>query len=145
MIPLILVCFMVLLSIGCTGTDETAKNQNDQYQTTKPIEFAENTYPVPPPDIQVEAQMEKDPIDQSITITFAGGTGQNLVQKAWVIVTRSDKTQSQVELKPNKMAEVTVPGTKETDHVIVFAQYYNGNIYTIGEGDLKTKDRMSRI
>jgi len=124
----------ILFSIlaGCTGTEKSAFS-------------TEGTYPTPPPDLRLEAQMEKNPIDQSINVIFSGGEGQHLVGRIWVVVTRSDGETFDVELGTDKMSEVSIPGTRGSDHVTVLAQYYNGNIYTIAEGDLKTKERMDRV
>lgn len=132
MLSLVIAGILFLFLAGCTGTE-------------KPAFSTEGTYPAPPSDIRVEAQMEKNPIDQSISVIFSGGEGQHLVDTIRVVVTHSDGERFDVELNTDKMSEVSIPGTKGSDHVTVLAQYYNGNIYTIAEGDLKTNVRMDRV
>ncbi|MBN1167553.1 MAG: hypothetical protein JXA44_10555, partial [Methanospirillaceae archaeon] len=135
---------LLILSSGCTGPDtDQYQGQNLQSDTSSAV--SEESVSFPPPDKRIDVQIEKNPIDQSITITFMGGQEQHLVKEVRVFVTRSDGTTSEIGLKPNKLAEVSVPGTRGTDRVVVRAIFYDGTLYTIAEEDVKTKERMNRV
>ncbi len=135
---------LLILSSGCTGPD-TAQSPWENLQSDTSSPESEESVSFPPPDKMIEVQIEKNPIDQSITVTFMGGEGQHLVREVRVFVTRSDGTTSEIGLKPDKLAEVIIPGTRGSDQVVVRAIFYDGTLYTIAQEDVKTKERMNRI
>ncbi len=123
---------VMLLSAGCTGINGFGSEEQDSRN-------------LPPPQKMVEVQIEKDPIDQFITITFAGGEGQHLVHRIWAEVKRSDGIRSEADLKPDKLAYITIPGTRGSDTVVVKVLYSDGTQYIIADEDIKIKERMSRL
>ena len=87
---------------------------------------------VPPPNLLVYFQAERDPITGLVTVTFTGGAGQNGVSDASIRLTRSDGQVLTQILKPRQIGSfTTLQGTLMTDHIEVTANYYNGQKYRI--------------
>ena len=84
---------------------------------------------------------EKDPIYNTLDVTFAGGNGQVQVKDVEVIFTGSDGKTETKKLKPVKGEVVTFQGTKGTDKVVVYVDYYNGNRYRIIDQQVDTRTR----
>lgn len=85
----------------------------------------------PPPNISVAVQIEKDPIYNTILALFVGGNGQSVTKYCIVRVTRSDGSVISGQLQPEKLAEVRIPGSSDSDRVEVFVVYYSGKVYKI--------------
>lgn len=97
---------------------------------------------VPPPNLEVNFQAERDPLSGIVTITFTGGAGQNGVREVLARLTRSD---GQVNTKMFKITQVgtseNLQGTKMTDRVEVIVSYYNGDRYTVLDQTFEYKKR----
>jgi len=97
---------------------------------------------VPPPNLDVKFQAERDPISNIVTVTFTGGAGQNGVREVLVRLTRSD---GQVITKTFTIPQIgiseTLQGTKMTDRVEVSVSYYNGERYTVLDETFEYKKR----
>ncbi|QSZ66795.1 hypothetical protein RJ40_04450 [Methanofollis aquaemaris] len=120
---------------GCTGTSPEATPTPTPVQTTTvaPIETtpAPSIQPEPtdemPTNYQVKASARKDSIYNTITVTFAGGMGQENVKEIKVTVTRSDgTTETQTMTKPSGKSlstgeSVEFAGTAKQDRIQVWA------------------------
>ena len=97
---------------------------------------------VPPANLAVTFQAERDAITGIVTVTFSGGEGQNGVQDVLFRLTRSD---GQVLQKSFKLTQIgkseSLQGTKMTDRVEVIATYYNGNQYKVLDQTFEYKKR----
>ena len=101
------------------------------------------TFPSPPEDIAVSAQInEKDQTDKTISVFFSGGKGQKMVKSSWVIIRRSDGNNERVSLTPRKQSEVTLQGTSGEDLIRVYAEYFDGNTYQIAENQVGMRQRV---
>ncbi len=99
-------------------------------------------YPPPPVDNAVSAQInDKDLTDRSISVFFSGGKGQKMVRDAWIVVKRSDGSIERVPLPPTAQSEVKLEGSDGEDLIRVFAEYYDGAVYQIGEKRVKMRMR----
>lgn len=97
---------------------------------------------VPPANLAVTFQAERDAITGIVTVTFSGGQGQNGVKDVLFRLTRSD---GQVLQKTFTLTQIgkseSLQGTKMTDRVEVIANYYNGNQYKILDQTFEYKKR----
>jgi len=97
---------------------------------------------VPPANLAVIFQAERDAITGIVTVTFRGGEGQNGVKDVLFRLTRSD---GQVLQKSFTLTQIgkseSLQGTKMTDRVEVIATYYNGNQYKILDQTFEYKKR----
>ena len=86
---------------------------------------------------------EKDPIYNTLDVTFAGGNGQVQAKDIDVVFTGSDGTTVTKKLNPLKGEIVTFQGTKGTDKVVVYINYFNGDRYKIIDQLVLTRTRES--
>jgi hypothetical protein len=87
---------------------------------------------VPPVNLVVTYQAERDPITGLVTVTFTGGPGRYGQSDALVRLTRSDGQVLTKSFTPKQVGDtVTLQGTKATDRCEVIANFYNGAKYRI--------------
>jgi hypothetical protein len=86
---------------------------------------------VPPSNIAVAVQVEKDPVYHTVKALFAGGKGQAVTKTCLIRVTRSDGRVISGWLQPVLLDEVKITGTKNPDRVEVFVMYLSGDVYKI--------------
>ena len=79
-------------------------------------------------DIQIN---DKDALDATIPVIFAGGKGQAAVTSIEVRVTRPDGVIITENLPAEKGAELKIQGTKGDDRVEVFVSFNDGTSYKI--------------
>jgi hypothetical protein len=79
-------------------------------------------------DIQIN---DKDALDATISVIFAGGKGQVAVTSIEVRVTRSDGVVITENLPAEKGAELKIQGTKGDDRIEVFVSFNDGTSYKI--------------
>ena len=97
---------------------------------------------VPPANLAVIFQAERDAITGIVTVTFSGGEGQNGVQDVLFRLTRSDGQVLQKSFTLTRIGKSeSLQGTKMTDRVEVIATYYNGNQYKILDQTFEYKKR----
>lgn len=85
----------------------------------------------PPAEIFVSVSVQKDPVYSTITATFDGGKGQDLVQSIQVRTTLSTGNVTEEILGKKKGDEITIPGTKGVDRIQVAVMFMNGQSYLI--------------
>lgn len=100
---------------------------------------------VPPVNLQVNFQPERNPITGLITLTFTGGPGLTGMRDVLFRVSRSDGEVLVETFKPEQIGSFkTLQGSKGgtgSDHVEVIANYYNGETYRIIDKIYEFRDR----
>lgn len=135
---ILLVGVLVLIS-GCSSLPSRPEGTT----TVIPV----NAFTTAPTDvIPLESSVtisvaEKDPIYNTLDVTFAGGNGQIQVKDVEVVFTGSDGTSVTKKIKPEKGELVTFQGTKGTDKVVVYVDYFNGNRYKVIDQLVETRTR----
>jgi RNA polymerase subunit RPABC4/transcription elongation factor Spt4 len=87
---------------------------------------------VPPGNLLVYLQVERDPFTNIVSVLFMGGKGQAGVQDVVVRRTRSDGLVITGTFKPLQTGSgVELQGTEKTDRVEVTVHYYTGDVYTV--------------
>jgi hypothetical protein len=77
-------------------------------------------------------QVDKDPVNEKVTVMFAGGPGITSLSVAEVRLTLPDGQVLTDFIRPSQgISEVTLQGSKETDRVEVIAKIYSGQKYTV--------------
>jgi len=79
-------------------------------------------------DIQIN---DKDALDATISVIFAGGKGQAAVTSIEVRVTRPDGVVVTENLAAEKGAELKIQGSKDEDRIEVFVSFNDGTSYKI--------------
>ena len=82
---------------------------------------------------ELSIQVNKDPLNQKITVIFNGGRGQGAVRGMEATVHRSDGTSETKVLDSRMGAEAVFAGTRGTDKVSVQARMTNGETYRFFE------------
>jgi hypothetical protein len=85
----------------------------------------------PPANLSVSVSVRKDPVFSTITTTFDGGKGQDLVQSLQVRTTLSSGIIMEEGLDRKKGTELVQNGTRGSDRVQVAVTFMNGNSYQI--------------
>jgi Double zinc ribbon len=87
---------------------------------------------VPPDNLLVYFQAERDPITRIVSVMFMGGKGQAGVSDVFVRLTRSDGQVLTGTFKPIQVGSgIELPGTEKEDRVEVIVHYYTGDTYTV--------------
>ena len=87
---------------------------------------------VPPDNLLVYFQAERNPTTRIVSVRFEGGKGQAGVRDVSVRLTRSDGQVLTGSFKPVQAGSgVDLPGTGKTDRVEVVVHYYTGDSYTV--------------
>jgi hypothetical protein len=137
---ILLICAGVLLA-GCTGTTGSSGTSATGSSTASGSSSAANNLVVSPTDALSSSNditvtvKEKDYLG-NIPVVFDGGTGQIHVRKIEVTLYRADGQVKTATVGTNKEDSVEVEGTKQTDRVVVYVTFDNGQ-------RLKTNDVMS--
>lgn len=147
---------VVLPMLSGTGTSQKSGDATPVSPipvTTSPSGSVQGTVPVtgtltpgqtqvPPANLAVNFQAERDAISGIVTVTFGGGAGQNGVKDVLFRLTRSD---GQVLQKSFTLTQIgkseSLQGTKMTDRVEVIATYYTGDQYKILDQTFEYKKR----
>jgi hypothetical protein len=83
-------------------------------------------------DTELYLDASKDNTNAIVTIRFNGGPGMGLVKDNQVILTRSDGTVTEGKLNfDQRLSEVTLQGSRGTDHLQVRVTLYSGATKTI--------------
>jgi hypothetical protein len=135
---------LVLFSSGCTSTGKIDPSAipglGAPSQTVSPLQ--PQPVDIMPSDQAVEVQVNpKDTSYATVTSIFAGGKGQNMVRDIQVKLTRSDGGVLTGSLKPEKLSEVTLQGTRETDRIEVRVSMLDGRTYKIVDQAVPFKNR----
>jgi hypothetical protein len=87
---------------------------------------------VPPTNLLVTYQAERDPLTGIVTVTFTGGPGKNGVREVFIRLTTGNGQVLTRTFTPAQIGSaVSLQGTKKTDRIEVTANFYNGDQYKI--------------
>jgi hypothetical protein len=139
MLLAILLVGVLLLVSGCTSLPARPVGTTNAVPANS---FTTGPTDVIPLESSVTVSVaEKDPIYNTLDVTFAGGNGQIQVKDVEVVFTGSDGTSVTKKLNPVKGELVTFQGTKGTDKVVVYVDYFNGNRYKVIDQLVETRTR----
>ena len=124
------------LSAGCTNGDTTTVSTPTP---TSPVTAAETSISltpgptqVPPSNLAVEYTVAQDPITAEITVTFAGGMGQSLLNTATAEVSYSDGRVVKKEIGDRTGSEAIFEGSRDgVNRVVVTVFFNNGATYRV--------------
>lgn len=122
---------------GCTGPTTTpAQPATAAPGATQASAPAPNNLVVSPTDVvpdnnQVTVIVQEKEYNAMIPVVFDGGKGQYLVKSASVTLYTSDGRVVTENLGIKKGDTVSLPGTKQTDRVVVYVSEVNGETYKV--------------
>jgi len=135
---ILLLCATIVFA-GCTGTQNApGVTTSGSYAGSSSSESSLVTSPtdtIPPQNAVTVDVGEKDYLG-TIPLIFQGGMGQIHVKKIEATVYRSDGQTKTATIGTNKGDEQDIEGTKQTDRVVVYITFDNGE-------RLKTNDVQS--
>jgi hypothetical protein len=131
--------FMLMPMLSGSGTTSggaiptpTTAVSGTTAQSSASASFVPEPTQVPPTNLLITYQAERDPITGLVTVTFTGGPGKNGVSDLFIKLTRSDGQVLTQSFKPQQIGSfTTLQGTKMTDRIELIANYYNGDKYRI--------------
>jgi hypothetical protein len=98
---------------------------------------------IPPDNLLVYFQAERDPTTRMVSVQFMGGKGQAGVQDVFVRLTRSDGQVLTGTFKPIQVGSgVDLQGTGKVDRVEVIVHYYTGDSYTVIDRAFEWKKQL---
>jgi hypothetical protein len=98
---------------------------------------------VPPSNLALIIDVEKNAISRNIIVTFQGGSGQYGVRELRITLSRSDGTVEEQSLSHlERGSSITLKGTDKTDRVEITAYYNNGESYKIVDKVFEYKKRI---
>lgn len=137
-ILVVLLFAVLILSAGCTGGsgDATTAPAATPTSSATPAETSVSLTPgptqVPPSNLAVEYTVAQDPITAEITVTFAGGMGQSLLDTAQVEVMYSDGRVVKKEIGDRTGSEAVFEGSRDgVERVVVTVFFNNGATYKV--------------
>ena len=135
----LVLCLAAALA-GCTGSSGTgtaapAGGNGGSASTTQDNLRTSPTDALPSQNQISISVKEKDHFTKNIPIFFDGGMGQIHVQKIEVTVYRADGQIKTGTIAPNKGDSIEIPGTSQTDRVVVYVSFDNGD-------RMKTNDEL---
>jgi hypothetical protein len=87
---------------------------------------------VPPDNLLVYFQVERDPLTRIVSVQYMGGKGQMGVRDVFVRLTRSDGQVLTETFKPAQVGSgVELQGTEKEDRVEVIVHYFTGDEYKV--------------
>jgi len=126
-----------------TPAKSSATSPATTTQSSASASFVTEPTQIPPPNLLVTYQAERDPITGLVTITFTGGPGKNGVSDVSIKLSRSDGQVLTQSFTPQQIGNfATLQGTKMTDRIEVIANYYNGDKYRIIDQLFEYKKRF---
>jgi hypothetical protein len=137
-IPVVVLLCAVIILAGCTGTQGpsgTATTGSGSYAGSPSAE--NNLVPSPtdtmPDNNYVSVIVQEKVYDGTIPVVFDGGKGQGLVKSISVTLYTSDGQVKTATIGTNKGNNVILPGTKQTDRVVVTVSEMNGRTYKVAD------------
>lgn len=121
----------------------TASVSGTPVQNAGTISFVLEPTQVPPANLLVAFQADRDPISGIVTVTLTGGMGQQGVSDVSIRLSRSDGQVLTQTFRPRQIGDsTTLQGTKMTDRIEVIASYFNGEKYRIIDKIFEYKKRI---
>jgi len=98
---------------------------------------------VPPSNLALIIDVEKNAISRDIIVTFQGGSGQYGVKELRIKLSKSDGTVEEQSLsRLERGSSVTMKGTDKTDRVEITAYFNNGETYKVEDKVFEYKKRI---
>jgi hypothetical protein len=98
---------------------------------------------VPPSNLGLIIDVEKNAISRDIIVTFQGGNGQYGVKELRITLSKSDGTVDEKSLSHlERGSSVTLKGTDKTDRVEITAYFNNGEKYKVVDKVFEYKKRI---
>lgn len=98
---------------------------------------------VPPGNLALIIDVEKNAISRDIIVTFQGGSGQYGVRELRVKLSKSDGTVEEKSLsRLERGSSITLKGTDKTDRVEITAFFNNGETYKVVDKVFEYKKRI---
>jgi len=99
---------------------------------TGTISFVPGPVELPPENLRISLQVERDPRSHLVSVMYMGGKGQYGVRDILVKLTRSDGTVLEETFRPVQVgSHVELQGTQKEDRVEVTVRYYTGAEYKV--------------
>jgi hypothetical protein len=110
--------------------------------TTEEISFVPGPTEVPPDNLQISLEVNRDPQTKVVSVQYMGGRGQNGVKNVSVRLTRSDGQVLTGSFKPVQVGSGTeLQGTEKTDRIEITINYYTGAAYKVTDQVFEYKIR----
>jgi hypothetical protein len=139
---IVLIFILIGAFVLCAGCNSLPGQQGGTTTTVPSSSLTTSpTDPVPMESGITVSVGEKDPIYKTIPVTFDGGNGQVQVKEIEVLFTGGDGTSGTKKLNPIKGESVTFQGSGETDKIVVYVTYFNGQRYKIIDKLVETRTR----
>jgi len=101
-------------------------------ETMGNISFVPGPVELPPENLRITLQAERDPRSFLVSVMYMGGKGQYGVRDILVRLTRSDGTVLTETFRPVQIgSHVDLQGTQKTDRVEVIVRYHTGAEYKV--------------
>ena len=98
---------------------------------------------VPPGNLALIIDVEKNAISRDIIVTFQGGSGQYGVKELRIKLSKSDGTVEEKSLSHlERGSSITMKGTEKTDRVEITANFNNGETYKVVDKVFEYKKRI---
>lgn len=98
---------------------------------------------VPPGNLALIIDVEKNAISRDIIVTFQGGSGQYGVRELRIKLSKSDGTVEEKSLsRLERGSSITLKGTDKTDRVEITAFFNNGETYKVVDKVFEYKKRI---
>jgi RNA polymerase subunit RPABC4/transcription elongation factor Spt4 len=98
---------------------------------------------VPPENLRVYFQAERNPTNRIVTVSFMGGKGQVGVRDVFVRLTRSDGQVLTGTFKPLQAGGgIELQGTEKVDRIEVIVNYHTGAAYTVIDRTFEWKKQL---
>ncbi len=144
-----LAIFVILPMLSGPGTGDAANGPSVVTTTTSPqspetsgVSFEPLPTQQLPTNLVVMYQVERDPRNGMVTVSFRGGPGFNGIAQTLIRVTKSDGQITEKPWKPAYIGDsVTVQGTTLTDRVELITSFYNGESYRVYDEIFEYKQR----
>jgi RNA polymerase subunit RPABC4/transcription elongation factor Spt4 len=129
---------LVSSTVNNTGMDATLSTV-----ATPIINLEPGPTEIPPDNLLVYFQAERDPTTRIVSVQFMGGKGQAGVRDVLVRLTRSDGQVLTGTFKPLQVGSgVELQGTEKLDRVEVIVHYYSGDPYTVIDRAFEWKKQL---
>jgi len=101
---------------------------------------------VPPGNLALIIDVEKNAISRDIIVTFQGGSGQYGVRELRIKLSKSDGTVEEKSLsRLERGSSITLKGTDKTDRVEITAFFNNGETYKVVDKVFEYKSGLAAV
>jgi hypothetical protein len=132
MVLLIAILSICSIIAGCSESASDGKIQPAPTTPASGVSLVPGPTQTMPQGREVTVQVNRDPLDPTITVIFSGGAGMFQVSELNIRVTRSDgQVRTDKMIKPGMQEERRIEGTKGKDRVEVSVSLVSGETFKI--------------